>query len=261
MDQSESSSAGLPSNRACNACRANKTRCLPNPDGVSRACQRCTKTDRQCIFTVSSRRKPRKRTDTRVAELEKEVQAMKTLFESKAKGNSEVAMLGDDPFGKAEVSNSDMGSFVANQDSHTFTPPALQPSTVFAQENTSTYHPGTDVIDRDILSEEEAYGLFRSFNSNFLRHFPCLVLPDNFTAEECRRTKPILFLAILAAAAAESNFSLYSTLNTEVLTAYAHRTVLNHEKSLELVQAMLVFTIWYYRKRVLIPRNSSVEIS
>jgi len=37
----------------------------------SKTCQRCEKMDRLCVFTAPQKRKQRKRTDTRVAELER----------------------------------------------------------------------------------------------------------------------------------------------------------------------------------------------
>jgi hypothetical protein len=62
---------------------------------------------------------------------------------------------------------------------------------------------------------------------------------------ELRNTKPTLFLAVIAAASGKVDPHLYSLLSSEVLIAYANRAVLNNEKSLELVQAMLVTCIWY----------------
>ncbi|KAK9446866.1 uncharacterized protein V1518DRAFT_422847 [Limtongia smithiae] len=59
--------------RACDNCRALKVRCAPHdendPAGV---CHRCFKTNRPCVFTVNPRKRQR-RTDTRVADLEKRV--------------------------------------------------------------------------------------------------------------------------------------------------------------------------------------------
>src|SRR3954464_13230078 len=75
-------------NRACDACRQHKVRCLPDDStsSSSKTCQRCFRTDRRCVFTVPQKRKQRKRTDTRVAELEREVQAMRALFEGQKSG-------------------------------------------------------------------------------------------------------------------------------------------------------------------------------
>ena len=66
--------------RACESCRLRKLRCLQDTSSSSEKCQRCAKSDRECIFTSPSRKSRRVRTDTRVAELEKEIKAMSTVL-------------------------------------------------------------------------------------------------------------------------------------------------------------------------------------
>lgn len=73
-----------PLTRACESCRLRKTRCLPHE---SSSCQRCAKAGRECVFTFPEKRQKRKRTDTRVAELEHTVQvlALKLEHEQRAR--------------------------------------------------------------------------------------------------------------------------------------------------------------------------------
>ena len=61
------------SNRACEAYRLLKVRCLSDETSPSSQCQRCRRAKRSCVFAAPQKRRPRKRTDTRVAELEREV--------------------------------------------------------------------------------------------------------------------------------------------------------------------------------------------
>jgi hypothetical protein len=65
--------------RACDYCRSLKVRCIAG-NASSGKCQRCAKSGRDCIMTAPQKRKQRKRTDTRVTELEKEVRAMRVAF-------------------------------------------------------------------------------------------------------------------------------------------------------------------------------------
>jgi len=240
------------SNRACDACRAHKVRCLPSNTSSSKTCQRCAKTDRQCIFTAPQKRKQRKRTDTRVAELEREVRAMRVLFDNKASVIQEEGGFEERSFSQSTpgLDSNGMptttGSEAPNDVMETInfsTTPELKDS---SRGSPSGFFSNSDVIDRGIVSREAAYRLFQSYNDNLVQHYPCVVFSADFTAEDCRRTKPILFLAVIAAAAGQINPSLYSILNAEVLTAYAYRTVICHEKSLELVQALIVTAVWYY---------------
>ena len=58
--------------RACEACRGLKVRCVPEPDGK---CKRCAKAGRQCVVTAPSRKR-QKKSDSRVAELEKKIDVL-----------------------------------------------------------------------------------------------------------------------------------------------------------------------------------------
>src|SRR4051794_30151977 len=105
---------------------------------------------------------------------------------------------------------------------------------------------GKDVIDRGILSEELANELFKTFMEDLAPHSPMVDFPPTTTANDIRTTKQTLFLAVIAAASGKSDPSLFSTLSSEALAAYTHRTVVNREKNLELVQTMIVISVWYY---------------
>ena len=106
--------------------------------------------------------------------------------------------------------------------------------------------PNLDVIERGIVSMDLATELFNTYVNSLSPHYPAVVFPEGFAAEELRRTKPTLFLAVIAAASGKSDPSLYSILNSEVLLSFAYRMVMRSEKSLELVQAILVTVIWYH---------------
>src|SRR3954465_2255938 len=78
-----------PLNRACEACRISKVRCLMNPDASSSQCQRCAKANRTCIFAPPAKRRQRKRTDVRVTELEKEIQQMRSLLKTNTRSSND----------------------------------------------------------------------------------------------------------------------------------------------------------------------------
>ncbi|KAL8751095.1 MAG: hypothetical protein Q9184_006178 [Pyrenodesmia sp. 2 TL-2023] len=72
--------------RACESCRARKVRCLPE-DPIS--CQRCARSGRECVYTAPEKRRRRKRTDTRVAELEQMVQMLAARLEGEQRARIE----------------------------------------------------------------------------------------------------------------------------------------------------------------------------
>lgn len=71
--------------RACESCRARKVRCLPED---STKCQRCFRSGRQCVYTPPEKKRRRKRTDTRVAELEHMVQMLATRLEEEQRART-----------------------------------------------------------------------------------------------------------------------------------------------------------------------------
>lgn len=72
--------------RACEACRGLKVKCDPDP--VKKTCRRCAKAGRTCVVTAPSRKR-QKKTDSRVAELEKKINALEaSLHATKGDGSS-----------------------------------------------------------------------------------------------------------------------------------------------------------------------------
>ncbi|KAL9046960.1 MAG: hypothetical protein Q9214_000342 [Letrouitia sp. 1 TL-2023] len=86
---SPTSKASAPNTRACQACRQRKVRCLPAQSQSEGRCQRCIQSGRECITLAPSKRRRRKRTDTRVAELEKMVKELSEKLEQGRFANKE----------------------------------------------------------------------------------------------------------------------------------------------------------------------------
>ncbi|KAG7292679.1 hypothetical protein NEMBOFW57_002716 [Staphylotrichum longicolle] len=61
--------------RACESCRGLKVRCDPDPADPEGPCKRCVKAKRPCVVTQPTRKR-QKKTDSRVAELEKKIDAL-----------------------------------------------------------------------------------------------------------------------------------------------------------------------------------------
>ena len=68
--------------RACEACRGLKVRCQPDESNYDGPCKRCAKAGRKCIVTVPSRKR-QKKTDSRVAELEKKIDALTASLQAR----------------------------------------------------------------------------------------------------------------------------------------------------------------------------------
>ncbi|KAK4132343.1 hypothetical protein BT67DRAFT_457454 [Trichocladium antarcticum] len=71
--------------RACESCRGLKVRCDPDPADPDGPCRRCVKAKRACVVTQPTRKR-QKKTDSRVAELEKKIDALTASLQAKGGG-------------------------------------------------------------------------------------------------------------------------------------------------------------------------------
>jgi hypothetical protein len=106
--------------------------------------------------------------------------------------------------------------------------------------------PPLDAIDKGILSMKAATILFNHYNMEMVHHFPAVVCAPRMTASTCRAEKPTLFLAIIAAAAASSAPDFDYALQDELYRTLAEKVIYQGQKTIELIQAILISVIWYF---------------
>ena len=232
-------------------------------EGNDDVCQRCARTGRPCVFTPLQKRKQRKRTDTRVAELEREMRAMRAMLKNKEQANRSGSPEQSGPTARPsgvwyeenslkaglrdEAAVSQMGTGNARQisdDDVQSLPsgPSLWPQYIKNRPPSDS----KDVVDRGVISMATARQLFETYRRELFPHYPMVAIPESTSADEMRQTKPTLFLAIIAAASGTDNADISSRLDQEILHSYATRSLVHSEKSLELVQALLVSAVWYH---------------
>lgn len=82
--------------------------------------------------------------------------------------------------------------------------------------------------------------------THLLLRYPAVVFSPDCTVAKLRKSKPILFLAVLAASAAASSPALNLRLNKEIQKVYATKVSMQGRKSMEILQAMLLSILWTY---------------
>lgn len=251
----------VPSHRACAFCRSQKVRCIVDEENEE-ACQRCAKAGRTCVFTPIQKRKQRKRTDTRVAELEREMKAMRSMLKEKQQATQTDPPVRNEPPQARGLWFKEHSQHAPRED--TFDePPAQSGKVSSAGPDVQHWKPSgpllwpnkmmdrppeekSDVIDRGVISMAAARQLFDSYRTELFPHYPMVYVPGSVTADEIRQAKPTLFLAILAAAAGKGSPEVSAVLDKEVLQTYAMKSLVHSEKSLELVQSLLLSSFWYH---------------
>ncbi|OJJ34447.1 hypothetical protein ASPWEDRAFT_582839 [Aspergillus wentii DTO 134E9] len=291
--------ADLKRPRACEACRQLKVRCEPdpiNPNGPS--CKRCAKAGRACVVTAPTRKR-QKKTDSRVAELERKIDALTASLQASQGGD---ALFDQGNTGlpqreehhgrrwlasKQNVSNgppSTLGSPASvagtkrrysgemkdpRENGHPPPPPAYprqdSPSaaermrdqtsssskrwqnTWFTLDNAPKTETKefVDMIDRGLVTAHIASQAFDRYVEDMAPQLPVVVFPAGTRMEDVRRTKPVLLQAIVAVSMGPFQPELQMPLIDDFYKIIAERTVVKGEKSLELVQAILVSCNWY----------------
>ncbi len=254
--------------RACGSCRTRKIRCILPLSSGPRVCQPCALSDRECIFTEPSRKRQRKRTDARVTELEEQVKALSAAVDRQnlpalSTSAEDYDYSGDTIQRQDNAGQVDQIPWHGSLSSSNTAPPGAQDTYQYPLAAPCSSTPRTsgeiaidlsenpaltqigDVIDRGLISMEEASRLLRRYMVDLVQHFPVVPLPEGITLIEMREKRPILLLSVLAAAAGASNVDLNMRLNLEIQQTYADLVAMKGEKSLELVQSILVTITWY----------------
>jgi len=274
--------------RACEACRGLKVKCEPGLDNPDGPCRRCAKAGRDCIVTQPTRKR-QKKTDSRVAELERKIDALTASLQasrgdgalpsvstptptptpatpapslppqrSSEDANTRIARewAPVNPFGNAANSGMSpaptpqpqMGTagqkrkFSAAEGglSSEQRGPALAP--MLSNDSHSRF---SDVVDRGIITADEASALFQRYTDRMAPHLPAVIFPSGTTIDDIRRFKPILFLALMSVASSETP-ATQRILVRDLMDIFANKIIIRGEKSLELVQSIMVSVIWYF---------------
>lgn len=257
--------------RACEACRGLKVRCEPVAEDPDGACKRCAKAGRNCIITQPTRKR-QKKTDNRVAELEKKIDALTATLSATKAGQAGTSLsahpeaatgyYGAPGTGPPRSWNVvDGPSTYGNNAGHSQGPSSYSapPAALAGQKRKhpelaetggdapafprSHEHP--DLVDRGIISINKAAQLLDCYNFQMAPHLPGVVFPAHLTAGELRKTKPVLFLAIMAAASCGTP-EIQRVAVRDLMQTFADRIVIIGEKSIELVQALTVAVMWYW---------------
>jgi hypothetical protein len=93
------------------------------------------------------------------------------------------------------------------------------------------------------LSSKEA-GNHLTRYQDLCGYFPFVLLPENWTLTLMLRNHRFLLLGVLSAMSA-SNLELHSSLDAEFRRVFSEKVVIHGEKSLDILQGLLVYIAWW----------------
>lgn len=102
--------------------------------------------------------------------------------------------------------------------------------------------PTMDVIEKDIVSFEQATDYLQVYDIN-RSNFPFVVIQQHESLDLLRRCKPFLLLAILTISA-RADRQQQIRLEIELRQSLSNKVIMKGEKSLDLLQGLLVYLCW-----------------
>lgn len=117
-----------------------------------------------------------------------------------------------------------------------------------------------NVIDRGIVTLDTAAGLFDHWRHDMSFYIPVVSPSDIVESQQIHTTRHVSFLAVLAASSASIEPTLRRELLPELITQLAERILLTGEKSIDLVQAILIY-VSFFMLPVLAKQSSYIQYS
>ncbi|CZR61408.1 uncharacterized protein PAC_11304 [Phialocephala subalpina] len=211
--------------RACEACRASKSRCIYKSQlGV---CQRCEINGAQCV--VRDKARPMRTRTTRPT----------------ATGQTPISAHSEFSLNLPTVSSPDTRKdVVAIHDHHKeFFGDDVPAEMGHLHSSEESHQSQQSFIEQRKLSLGEAEELLSLYKKR-ASSFPFVHITANATVPSLARTSPFLLLAILTSASI-GDLSLYHQINHEFRRVLSSKVIVEGRKSLDYLQGLLVYIAWY----------------
>lgn len=212
-------------NRTCTACRQRKVKCIPLTQERDAApvntCTRCWKNSLICVFPPPARKKTRRRNEEKIRDLESRLRAVQAAVESGL-------VLQSPP-------DQETASSLPARDE-------LFSDTSFIRILDA---PTRDAVTDGLVSPELAQELYHTFNNDLAPLYPLVSVPGSSTWQTVQSDRPALFQAMITAASISAQPAISSRMFRETAQFLAEKVVVDGEKSLDLIQALLVLSTWH----------------
>ncbi|OAG42460.1 hypothetical protein AYO21_03336 [Fonsecaea monophora] len=222
----------LSKRKACMQCAKAKAKCSFT-SGLH-ACDRCRRLRRDCLHEEAPRRQKEKQS-TRIKALEEKVSSLLTLLtqDKQALGNTNAPVtIATPPHTEEGTSDNVSSASIGNVQN------IEAPATSTAEE-TGQF----DVIDSGVLTMATADILLQTYKQVHSKFFPFVLVAPEIDAATLRRDKPVLFLAIVTVCL-EADHVVQRRLGVELKKMLSSRLLIRNERSIELLQALLVHLSW-----------------
>jgi hypothetical protein len=94
------------------------------------------------------------------------------------------------------------------------------------------------------LNDEVAAALLDNYRASMSKYFPFVVIPTSINVQLLRTSKPFLYLSVMAVSSYQKT-GQHATLSTEIMKRLSEQMLLRGEKTLDLLQGVLVCAEWF----------------
>ncbi|PNP55418.1 hypothetical protein THARTR1_04248 [Trichoderma harzianum] len=236
---------------ACLSCRASKLRCSLETFAEHSKCKRCFTTNNECVFKTVAPRQRRKRTDTRVTALEQRLAELQASIDSQrlrqhddgiVRTTGSRKVLQAPPSIPQPISGAHASETAALVEDRKWLPQEQEDKLVDSRHLQSSLE---TLLASNLLSTGKAIALFKDFASNVLTQYPIVAFSSHEPFDWLRRRQPTLLLAVITAACRASDPGLFRKLHFHLRGSLSEQVMVRGNKSVELVQAILVMVEWY----------------
>ncbi|KAH7260107.1 hypothetical protein MRS44_008750 [Fusarium solani] len=210
--------------RACVSCTSAKLKCTPQANG---RCERCSRLGRHCEYQNMPERRRKQRVTGRVEALESKIDGLMAQISHLTKQNEPQAST-------ASTSTVSSGDRVEDY--------SLDELVVDTQDATP-YEPPVTVL-HELVGTSEAESLISDFKSNWTSKFPFVVVALERSAVDIHTHSPFLCLCILGVTM-DFLHPLRKRLYNEIMNQITSKIIRDAERSLDLLQGLLVYAAWY----------------
>lgn len=236
---------------ACLSCRTSKLRCSLDTFADHGKCRRCFNANKDCVFKSISPRQRRKRTDTRVASLEKRLTELQAAVDSqrlRQYDNGTVHATTTSKFAYSSRPILDDANGGCPDETEASNEERKWPLETKNEQLSADFRLQSSLerlFASSVLSIGDAIRLFDDFTHNVLPQYPILALSSADSFDRLRMQQPTLLLAMMTAACRASDPSLFRRLHFHLRGDLSEQIMVHGHRSVELVQAILVMVEWY----------------
>ncbi|KAI1390648.1 uncharacterized protein F4822DRAFT_393909 [Hypoxylon trugodes] len=256
----------VPYGQACTNCSKAKCKCISRGGGGA-VCERCQRLGKECIPSVSVRKRAiRRPAAERTAHLEEKLDDLVSILRAQAAGSGSPASVaafraaaanGDLPGGPdvnaaAAALELDPNISVVQgipkiaSGSHPLPmcPPPAEAALCERYPTAASYPTPSSVASsqESSVSPAEAEEILRSFRDQYIEFFPFVYIPPETTAAQLQQSRPFLWLNIVAVCCKNQQRKL--ALGHKIREHLAQRMLIDLDRNIDLLLGLLAYLGW-----------------